>query len=88
VFVVALASTNLNTSVTRTGPTDRVREHRAMRRRVTRAERAEIVRLYESGLATRAVAKRLAVSKTCVLEILKAEGVTVRPRGNPGHSRQ
>jgi DNA invertase Pin-like site-specific DNA recombinase len=59
-----------------------------MRRRVTRAERAEVIRLYESGLATRAVAERLEVSKGCVLKILKAEGVTMRPRGNPGHSRQ
>jgi hypothetical protein len=68
-----------------TGPTDRV--NLEMRRRVTRTERAEIVRLYESGLAGRVVAERLAVSKGCVLKILKAEGVTVRPRGNPGHSR-
>ena len=59
-----------------------------MRRRVTRAERAEMVRLYESGLAARVVAERLEVSKGCVLKILKADGVTMRPRGNPGHSKQ
>ena len=84
----SLASINLNTPDIRAGSTDRVRESPEMRRRVTRAERAAIVRLYEAGLATRAVAERLVVSKTCVLKILKAEGVSMRPRGNPGHSRQ
>jgi transcriptional regulator of aromatic amino acid metabolism len=82
--VVALASFNPNTPDTPVAPTDRFTDCGTMRRRVTRAERAAIIQLYESGLSTRAVAERLQVSKSCVLNILKAEGVTMRPRGNPG----
>jgi len=81
---VALASINLNTPDMRTRPTNRVSENPEMRRRVTRTERAAIVRLYESGFSTRAVAEQLDVSKTCVLKILKAEGVRMRPRGESG----
>jgi hypothetical protein len=44
-------------------------------------ERAEIVLLYESGLASRAVAEQLGVSKGCVMCILKAEGVMMRRGG-------
>lgn len=47
-----------------------------------------MVRLYESGLAAQAVADKVEVSKGCVLETLRAAGVTIRPRGNPGFSRQ
>jgi hypothetical protein len=48
---------------------------------VTRPERAEIVRLYRSGLASLAVAERMNLSKSSVLGILKAEGVVLRPQG-------
>jgi hypothetical protein len=48
---------------------------------VTRAERAEIVRLYKSGIASLAVAERMKLSKSCVLGILRAEGVVMRPQG-------
>jgi hypothetical protein len=57
---------------------------REMRRRVTRNERAEIVRPYELGLAAGVLAEQVEVSKGCVPKSLKAEGVTMRPRGNPG----
>lgn len=58
-----------------------------MKRRVRRSERREIVRLYESGLASLAVAERMSISKSCVLGILKAEGVNMRLKANPGFSR-
>ena len=48
---------------------------------MTRAERAEIVRLYKSGIASLAVAERMKLSKSCVLGILRAEGVVMRPQG-------
>ena len=52
-----------------------------MRRWVTRGERAEIVRLYKSGMASLAVAERMNLSKSSVLRILKAECVVLRPQG-------
>ena len=59
-FVVALASAIPNTAISFAAPTSRVRGRRpAMKRRVTRAERAEIVRLYMSGMASLAVAERI-----------------------------
>jgi hypothetical protein len=56
-----------------------------MRRRVTRAERAEIIRLYESSLAARTVAERLDVSMGGVLKFVKAGRGTMRPRGESWH---
>lgn len=58
------------------------------RRRVTRKDQAEIVRLYESGLSCRIVAEQVGVSKAYVLKHLKAAGVQMRPRGSHGFSRQ
>lgn len=98
-FLVALASALPNTPVTRVVPTDRAVSDEAGppadppppappgRRRVTRKDRAEIVRLYESGLSALAVAEQAGVSKTSVLNVLKSEGVTVRPWGSRGWSR-
>lgn len=94
--LVALASAIPNTPVTREHTTDRSRDRVPEpadpsppgRRRVTRRDRAEIVRLYESGLAARLVAEQVGVSKGCVLKTLKTEGIAMRPRGNPGWSRQ
>jgi hypothetical protein len=77
-----------NTSVALSAPTNR--SPRAPRpegrRRVTRADRAEMVRLYERGLSAATVALQLSMSKGCVLRNLTIAGVTVRPRGNPGRA--
>ena len=89
-ILVALASALANTPVALRAPTGRVKRDGPVkgRRRVTKRERAEMVRLYESGIAAQAVAEQVQVSKGCVLQTLKDEGVAVRPRGNPGSSRQ
>ncbi|WP_425284605.1 helix-turn-helix domain-containing protein [Gordonia westfalica] len=48
---------------------------------MTERLRGDVVRLYESGLTSREVAKETGVGKTTVLTILKQEGVEMRPRG-------
>ena len=88
--MVALASALPNTPVTHAVPTDRPAGDEAAppgRRRVTQKDRAEIVRLYELGLSAVVVAQRTGVSKTCVLNVLRSEGATVRPQGSRGWSR-
>ncbi|WP_414973976.1 helix-turn-helix domain-containing protein [Gordonia sp. (in: high G+C Gram-positive bacteria)] len=51
------------------------------RRRITAPVRAEVVDLYRRGASTRQVAEQTRVSRTTVLDILKKEGVQVRPQG-------
>lgn len=85
-----------NTPVTRVRPTGRSSVEDCDpappgdpgRRRVTRKDRAEVVRLYELGLPARAVAEQIGMSKGCVLKVLKASGVMMRPQGSHGWSRQ
>jgi DNA invertase Pin-like site-specific DNA recombinase len=79
--LVALANLNTNTPVKRGAPSDRSTQNRALRRRVLHRDRNEIVRLYQSGLSTRAVAREVGVSKTTVLSVLTGAGVKMRPRG-------
>lgn len=55
--------------------------HRYLRSRITRLLRDDVVRLYLSGLTSRAVAEETKIGKTTVLKILKQEGVEVRPLG-------
>jgi hypothetical protein len=43
--------------------------------------RAEVVDAYESGQTSRQVAEVSELGRTTVLKILKAAGVTVRPKG-------
>ena len=52
-----------------------------MKRRVTRAERARIVDLYERGWSAMAVAGEFNVSKSTVLRVVADADVEVRPRG-------
>ena len=51
--------------------------------------RAEIVARYESGFPAAEVARQFNVSRQAVCQILKKEGVAIRPRGGNqgGHSR-
>lgn len=80
-FLVVLASLKLNIPVTRPAPSTLPRVPVPVRRRVGQWDRDEIVRLYESGLSSRAVAQRVGIAKSSVLRILKEAGVEMRPRG-------
>jgi hypothetical protein len=51
------------------------------RKRVTARLRAEVVDAYESGQTSRQGAEVSELGRTTVLKILKAAGVTVRPKG-------
>jgi hypothetical protein len=57
-------------------------------RRLTRTDRAEMIRVYKAGQSAATVAEQLHVSQSGVLKILKADAVAVRPRGNPGDFNQ
>lgn len=95
-ILVALAAAIPNTPVTRERSTDRspvedpdpADPSPLGRRRVTRRDQLEIVRLYDSGLSARIVAEQVGVSKAYVLKHLKAERMAMRPRGSHGYSRQ
>ena len=39
------------------------------------------MRLYQGGMASRAVAEEVGIGRTTVLNILKREGVELRPHG-------
>jgi hypothetical protein len=51
------------------------------RRRITARLRVEVIEHYERGMSRRRVAVTLGLWCTTVLEILKAAGFTLRPRG-------
>jgi DNA invertase Pin-like site-specific DNA recombinase len=51
------------------------------RRRITNRLRAEVIEHYERGMSSRRVAATLGLGRTTVLEILKAAGISLRPRG-------
>lgn len=52
---------------------------RTYKRRISKATKNEIVRLYESGKSTRAVAATVEVSRTAVMDVLHARRVQLRP---------
>lgn len=52
-----------------------------VRRRVSKQLRAEIVEYYRQGLSSLDVAEVLGVGKSTVLNVLKAAGEPIRPRG-------
>lgn len=81
--MVVLARARSNTLTPETGGTGRSPARRPARARITGAQRAQVVSLYESGLSTRAVAAKCDLAKTTVLQILVKAGVEMRPRG--GH---
>ena len=54
------------------------------RRRITAQLRAAVVEAYESGQASRQVARELELGRSTVLKIFKAAGVTMRPQGGGG----
>lgn len=72
-----------NTPVALRATTGRVKRDGSAkgRRRVRRTDRAEVIRLYGSGLSSVAVAERMNLSKSGVVGIVRAEGVTIRPQG-------
>lgn len=78
-FLIALTLVSLNTPVALPPPTDRSPKPR-VKRRVTRRERLRIMQLNGTGMS-RAVADKVGVGRTTVLDVLKGEGVTLRPRG-------
>lgn len=83
--MVVLTRTNLNTRFLREAPSARTVEPRPRRRhqaRVRDATKDEVVRLYRSGMSTRAVADATGIGKTTVLKVLKDRGVELAPRGN------
>jgi hypothetical protein len=51
------------------------------RRRITAGLRAEVIEHYNRGMSSRRVAATLGLGRTTLLEILKAAGVDIRPRG-------
>ena len=53
---------------------------RMRRQPLTKTQRAQAVRLYEEGLAIKPIADTLGSSFGAVHRVLKAEGVTLRPR--------
>lgn len=79
--MVVLSEAKTNTLAPLVRPSARSQKQAEIKRRVTKRDRAEIVRLYTSGMSSRAVADRVGVSKTTVLAALRAAGVPRRPRG-------
>lgn len=80
--MVVLAGAKANTPACRESRTDqRLSEAGSFRSRITERLRCDVVRLYESGLTSRAVAEELRIGKTTVLKILRQEGVEVRAHG-------
>lgn len=53
----------------------------AKRRSMTASLRAAVVEHYMNGMTSRQVATTLGLGRTTVLDILKAAGVALRPRG-------
>jgi len=51
------------------------------RRRITARLRVEVTEQYKRGMSSREVALKLGLGRTTVLDILKAAGVALRPRG-------
>ena len=60
--------------------TDRL-ERPALRRRVLKAEEAQMVELYQAGLSAIEVAEAVGVAKFSVLQALRSAGVPARPVG-------
>jgi hypothetical protein len=81
--MVVLAHAKTNTLTPVSGCTDRSPARRPGRQRIKQATRAEIMRLYELGLSTRAVAAQTHVARTTVLQVLVKAAVHMRPRGTP-----
>lgn len=82
VLSVALASFRSNTPVALRPSAARFDERpQAGKRRITSKDRREIVRLYQEGRSSRAVAMAVGVSKATVLNTLKQAGVEMRPVG-------
>ncbi|WP_425269587.1 helix-turn-helix domain-containing protein [Gordonia alkanivorans] len=81
-FLVVLASAKANTprSIDRR-PDQAQSERRRLRSRVTDELRGEVVQLYASGMTSRAVAEEVGIGRTTVLNVLRREGVTIRPQG-------
>lgn len=79
--MVALASLTLNTGNTLRVHAGRVRTSPKglPRRRLKERTKDEIVALYESGLDSLEVSRRVGVVKSTVLRVLHARGVAVRP---------
>lgn len=81
-ILVVLASVNTNTLLRADVRSDRGLSARPkFRSRITKRVRDDVVRLYESGLTSRAVAEETKLGKTTVLKILKQEGAEVRAHG-------
>ncbi len=55
----------------------------ASRRRITKRIKDEVVELYTGGKSSRSVAEQVGIGRTTVLQVLKARGVDLRPRGAP-----
>jgi CENP-B N-terminal DNA-binding domain len=51
------------------------------RRRITAGLRVDVIEHYNGGMSSREVALKLGLGRTTVLDILKAAGVALRPRG-------
>jgi len=71
----------LQEGVTVTGLRPNVPSPVRQRRRITARLRAEVVEHYAIGMTSRQVAATFGLGRTTVLEILKAAGLAVRPRG-------
>lgn len=87
-YLVALSQFCSNTSFTNvqddaevTNGRPRVLSPVPQRRRITARLRVEVIEHYERGMSSRRVAATLGLGRTTVLEILKAAGITLRPRG-------
>jgi hypothetical protein len=58
----------------------RVLSRLPQRRRITARLHVEVIEHYERGMSSRRVAATLGLGRTTVLEIIKAAGITLRPR--------
>lgn len=78
--LVVLAETKTNTRPLRDRPSVRSPRWVPKKRRLRQRDRDEIVRLYSSGMSSRAVAAEVGVGRTTVLDVLRAMGIALRPR--------
>ncbi|MGV9671358.1 helix-turn-helix domain-containing protein [Gordonia sp. NPDC003504] len=82
IYVVVLAGAKANTPRSAVRRPEQAKpKHRRLRSRITEQLRSDVVRLYEDGMTSRAVAGEVGIGRTTVLNILKREGVEIRPHG-------
>ncbi|MGV9825373.1 helix-turn-helix domain-containing protein [Gordonia sp. NPDC003429] len=80
--MVVLAGAKANTPRSDKHRADQAQpKQQRLRSRVTEQLRRDVVRLYEGGMTSRAVAEQVGLGRTTVLNVLRREGVVIRPHG-------